>query len=344
MATTPTHFDSLMRAWDAATADAGTRHGFYRRRLAPPEPQCVFAGVTRPEGLRRVSFEVAAITGLTSLNDRTRGYTISTEPGGADRPDRIVVNVSEADPRSPEPIFALLGADLIHSVAGSNNPAASARSLLRRLQHWRLFFKATPDGGLSLLEAIGLFAEIDALSAWISGGTPPETAVTAWNGPLGGNQDFNHQGCGLEIKGTTANTIDSIVIASARQLDDTGLDRLLLRHSAYDFRDGAGTTLTAAVARLRMTLATSADATIAFEDRLLAAGYLEPLPRLLQSHGFTLRRHRHFRIEPGFPRLLETSLPDGVTEVSYRVSLAACADFEIGETEAFKLLGSQEMK
>jgi hypothetical protein len=86
------------------------------------------------------------------------------------------------------------------------------------------------------------------------------------------------------------------------------------------------------VERLRALLAPSPSAADIFEERLLAAGYFEPYPSPFENFGFSKRSRRAFRVADTFPRLLESSLPHGISDVRYILNLAACAAFAVTES------------
>ena len=276
-----------------------------------------------------MTFAVGVPPGLTVPAERTRGYRVESERSA---PDRLLVHVAESGTPMPEPIFTMLCADLAEAVQPCPTPVLATLALLRRLQHWKLFFQRNPEGALSHEDGVGLFAEIEFLNTCMAGGFDADAMVAAWTGPLAQNQDFTFGTRAVEVKATVANDADTARITNARQLDSTGLAELFLRHSAYDFRAGAGTTLPDAVARTRVRLAAETSALIGFEDRLLAAGYMEPVTGAFATRGFTLRRHRHFRVEQGFPRLTEAVLPSGILDVAYSLALSGCLPFELDET------------
>lgn len=325
--------EALGAAWAAAAIESGHHGGFYRRRLAYPAPQGVFVGILQPSKLRQVSFEVSRAPAVPVLNERTRGYTVRTEERALPPSDFIVVHVTESSARVGDVIFTTLCADLIVCIAEFQDPVGAGAALTRRLQHWKLFFQNASEGGLSRTEGIGLYAELDALGWLLARDVNPEAILRSWSGPLGGNQDFSIGACAMEVKGTAANDADSIIVTNLRQLDRVGLSHLYLRYSAYDLRESAGTTLSQAVENVRKLISVSPTATTDFEDRLLAYGFIDPFPAFFQSHGFSLRFHRYFRVLDGFPQLLESSVPNGVVDVIYRINLSACLDYEVAETE-----------
>jgi hypothetical protein len=199
------------------------------------------------------------------------------------------------------------------------------------LQHWKRFFQSRSPEGLSREEYIGLYAELDFFAALLGAGIAPEALANAWQGPIGANQDFLFGGVAVEIKACTGNDTDFVPISNVRQLDDTGLDRLFLFQGVYDFRQDSGQTLKVLVDRLRQLLAASPSAVDIFEVRLLAAGYIEPLASPFERYGFSPRFRRYFHVAKGFPHLQESSLPQGISEVRYKLNLAACAAFEVAE-------------
>jgi len=65
----------------------------------------------------------------------------------------------------------------------------------------------------------------------------------------------------------------------------------------------------------------------------LDAGYFDAHAPRYEGRRFSLRRELTFRIGRGFPRLVERDLPEGVGDVSYALSLAACREFSVAPGE-----------
>ena len=91
----------------------------------------------------------------------------------------------------------------------------------------------------------------------------------------------------------------------------------------------AGETLPASISALREYLGAGTALRDIFDDRLLDAGYLDSEAVRFEARRFAIRSRQCFKVVPGFPRLLEANLPVGVGDVSYALSLAACAPFEV---------------
>lgn len=327
----------LTMAWEAASAEVADIPGYYRRRLSLDIPFPVYAGIAVPNRVRRVSIEfgIEALQGL-DLTDRTRGYLVETE---RDRQKGTVfVHVEETLASLPKDLFRILCEDLLERIIFCKSSDESARILQRRLQHWKNFFLKRSGDWLSYEECVGLFGEIEFLERCLTCRIPPMLVVNGWQGPLGSNQDFLFGKTAIEVKTVTANDADVFRVSNLRQVDDTGLDFLGLCHIAYDFREGSGRNLASLITSVRSLLRGSPDALTVFDDRLLAAGYVEPDFSPYAAYGFTERRRSYYRVLDGFPRILESDLSPGIHDVGYSVNLAACAGFGIEESELLNIL------
>jgi hypothetical protein len=321
--------DALRQTWTATSAEAAPRAGYYHRRVSFPG-HAVYAGVVRPGGFRRLSIEVekSALT-RTNFEDQTRGYLVTVEDRDHEHSGRTFIHLQETGPAPARDLFVILCADILDHISKCGSEPEAVGVLDDRLQHWKRFFQSRSPEGLSREEYIGLYAELDFFDACLAGGINSQALANGWQGPIGANQDFLFGGVAVEIKACTGNQTDSVSISNVRQLDDTGLDQIFLCQAAYDFRQDSGRTLRMVVERLRQLLASSPSAVAIFEERLLAAGYVEPSASPFDSYGFTPRFRRSFHVANGFPRLLEASLPHGISDVCYTLNLAGCGPFEV---------------
>ena len=332
--------DALRQTWAATSAEAAPRTGYYHRRVSFPG-HAVYAGIVRPGVVRRLSIEVEK-SHLSHINfeDQTRGYVVTVEDRDHEYTDRAFIHLQEVGPSATRDLFVILCADVLDHVSKCASEFEAVSVLHNRLQHWKRFFQSRAPEGLSREEYIGLYAELDFFAAVLAAGIAPERLANGWQGPAGANQDFLFGGVAVEIKACTGNDTDSVSISNVRQLDDTGLIQLFLCQGVYDFRQDSGETLKMLIERLRQLLAPSPSAADIFEERLLAAGYIEPSPSPFERYGFSRRSRRAFHLEDGFPRLLESSLPQGISDVRYTLNLAACAAFEVAEAIVTVAIGS----
>jgi hypothetical protein len=186
-----------------------------------------------------------------------------------------------------------------------------------------------------------LYGELTFIEAGLQQGNSNPSLLNAWQAPLGSNQDFLFGPIAVEIKTTTNNEVNLVRITNARQLDSTGLEGLFLVRYAFDFRQGAGRTLPELILALKALLKViSSDALSVFNDRLLDAGFVEGTPNDFDDWGFTSRMFDVFSVGDGFPRLLESNLPSGVSAISYTLNLSAAQQFRIAEPTFWESINS----
>lgn len=324
----------LKQTWNAVIDEASQAEGYYHRRIPLTCAWPAHAGIHRPTEARILILEteIKAVRGL-SLKDETRGYSVSIGPDEVGRKDRATIRIQETSQGYHE-IFTIFCTDILEHWIPEAESTDCVNSLSRRLTRWKKFFQRGAGLGLNREDHIGLYGELSFIEAGLNAGVASSTIVNAWQAPLGTNQDFLFGPFAVEIKTTTGNEIDKVRITNARQLDSTGLQTLFLARNAFDFRQGSGRTLRQLVATLKVTLsAGSLDALSVFNDRLLEAGFVEATLGEFDRWGFTPRQFDAFNVADGFPRLLESSLPSGVSEISYTLNLSAATQFHVEERD-----------
>jgi hypothetical protein len=234
------------------------------------------------------------------------------------------------DPAAAD-VFVTLVEDLTTSVAAMRDDASAASAWIGRLARWQRLLQRTSPG-LSPDQQRGLYAELWLIRELLAESIGIIEAVDAWMGPAGASHDFQLSTGSIEVKSTATNQPQVVRISSERQLDETGTPSLHLLHVSLDVHQHSGETLIAMVGSIRSGVSGGA-AQAEFEERLLAYGYVDVHEPLYAATGYTLREHGFYRVSAGFPRIVESDLPDGVGGVQYRLAVAACASFAV-ETEA----------
>ena len=325
--------DALKQTWAAVIAEPSQAEGYYHRRIPLASSWPSHAGIHRPTGDRILILETEckAVRGLR-LKDETKGYSIDVAPDEAGRSDRVAIRIQETSQTFRE-IFTIFCTDILEHWIPHSGAAESLESLNRRLARWKKFFQRGTQLGLNREDYIGLYGELTFIEKALNAGVDGLALVNAWQAPLGTNQDFLFGSLAVEIKTTTANEIDKVRITNARQLDSAGLQILSLARYAFDFRQGSGRTLPQLITELKTVLSTiSHDALCVFNERLFDAGFVEATPSDFDGWGFTPRLFTTFNVADGFPRILESSLPSGVSEISYTLNTSAATRFQIDES------------
>lgn len=159
------------------------------------------------------------------------------------------------------------------------------------------------------------------------------SAVAGWKGGERAHQDFQFLTGSVEVKTTLAKQPQVVRITSERQLDDVATPVLFLMVIALDRQEGSGETLPVLVDSLRAALGPDPAARERFEDALMAAAYLDVHATRYADHGYLVRSERLFRVGQGFPRIVESGLPEGIGDVNYGLSVAACQPHAVDVAE-----------
>ena len=286
----------------------------------------VFRGVRLDGGQRLVAVPAGTIADDVDV-PHCAGFTceVTTHPWD-DADGRRLLLLEEVPGEVPPGVFEALCQDLIDVLVGAANAAAA---MLERVRAWAAFFETTGGAGLSRSARRGLFGELTFLEQELAPRIGLGAAVLAWTGARRTDQDFQWDGFAAEVKTTTVVAAGRIGISSLRQLDDRGLDGLLLAVVRINEHRDGGDSLTMLVARIRETLGVVAASVLArFNDSLLRAGLADDVEA--RSHvGFAIRGIEHFAVEDGFPRLLPEQLPNGIGAVSYELELSACEAWRV---------------
>lgn len=198
-----------------------------------------------------------------------------------------------------------------------------------RLEQWQAFLSSCSPGGLGLEKQAGLHAELLFLKNRLLPAVGPEEAVRAWKGGDRASHDFQLAGHAIEVKSSRRETLSSVAISSVLQLEVPEHSSLLLSVWHLHQSEAGGGTLPELVDQLRDDLPLAARSVL--DDGLRRYGYLEAQRHLYEGTGYTIRAIRHYAVADGFPRIRAQDLPEGVSEVSYRVGLVAVSEFLIEE-------------
>jgi hypothetical protein len=220
--------------------------------------------------------------------------------------------------------FALLCQDLVESSRRLPAGMSGFEFVARRLGKWRLLLEQRRSELLSLSEIRGLFAELFVLQHWLASGACYDTAVAAWVGPLGADQDFQTADAAWEVKSVHPDA-ESVTIASEMQLY-SGTRRILLLVLGLSESNGpSGLSLNQLVGEIRDRVAPVLEARRLLDERLDAAGYL--VREEYDAPVLAVIQRQAFAVVDGFPRIIRPALPAGIQNVRYTLSLAACGAY-----------------
>lgn len=318
----------INQVWESLKAAPGQGQGVMSRRVLPDARLDIFAAVRKPKNVPMLIVETStqALPHDLVLPDASGFSVVLTpvEPRG-----RVQIELELMEPGG-EPVFLALVEDVLIKVTGADSEAGATSQLVAAINRWQRFFKAHGYRGLSRERQQGLFGELLFLRGELATAASAETAIRAWTGPNGSNQDFEYGGHGFEVKTTASNPLSEVRISNLRQLDDEVVESLHLVVVEVERHENAAGTLPQAVEETRMMVVDAAPH-MAFDlaDKLAEYGYLDQHSRHYANTGYGVRAVRVFTVGEGFPRITEADVPHGVGNVKYSISMAALADFEL---------------
>jgi hypothetical protein len=238
-------------------------------------------------------------------------------------------------------LFTEMACDVVGAMDAEAAAGGDAHRLQRvflgRVRAWQEFMRKGAQT-LSAEAEIGLLGELATLAGIIDTGVPLGTAVAAWVGPLDAPQDFELGTGAVEVKSTLAAIGFPARIGSLEQLDDSVRQPLFV--AACRLKQLAqGRSLPEMVAALRFQVAPDAEANALFSERLIAAGYFDA-----HADGYARRFKpesiRLVEVTAAFPRLVQATIPLGVTKAIYELDLDKVPGTRLDITAAAKKLGA----
>lgn len=240
-------------------------------------------------------------------------------------------------------VFSVLADDVISKTERAAESVENVEVVFGRLREWQRFL-ALKNEGLSLERQRGLWGELMMLAESIIPICGPVLAINSWTGPSRAHQDFQFPRGALEVKATTSKSPPRVTITSERQLDSSA-GTLFLHAFVLDEREVPspphglrGSTLPELVATVRSLVSGSMEAATLYESKLLMAGWVEAWSSRYERRRWAVRESLTFEVTSEFPRIEESMLMRGVSEVSYCVSLLGCESLERRTADAIRRL------
>lgn len=223
-------------------------------------------------------------------------------------------------------LFLGLCETLVSSLREAPDSAAALSVALTHLRRWKAFLAGRKVRMLSPEEIRGLFAEIRFLRALYREHLPEKVALDAWCGPEGGHQDFIFGNTAVETKALSGRERSTVRISSEDQLEAL-CDNLFL--TVFRISDMPESDLALSlndIVKLVEEELTDSSARQEFSAKLAAFGYVEM--RDYDEPNLVVTGQKTYQIRDGFPRIIRSNLPDGLTHVGYEIELETIAPFE----------------
>lgn len=230
-------------------------------------------------------------------------------------------------------LFLGLCETLIGSLKEVTDPATVLAVTLAHLKRWKAFLSGRNARLLSPEEVRGLFGELHVLRRLYHDTLPQAAAVDAWLGPDDSHQDFIFGDRAIEVKSLSGRERSTVRISSEDQLESTLPELFLLTQRLSDMPDADQALSLNSMVSLVESELSMAEAIEQFADKLAGMGYT-PLAEYDRPR-FMVSGLQGYRVADGFPRLIRSEVPTGVTRVAYEIMLEAIAPFACGDTDMF---------
>jgi hypothetical protein len=230
-------------------------------------------------------------------------------------------------------LFLGLCETLIGSLKEVADPATALAVALAHLKRWKAFLAGRNARLLSPEEVRGLFGELHVLRRLYHDTLPQTTAVNAWLGPDDSHQDFIFGDRAIEVKSLSGRERSTVRISSEDQLESTLPELFLLTQRLSDMPDADQALSLNGIVSLIDSELSVAEAIEQFGDKLAGMGYA-PLAEYDRPR-FVVSGLQGYRVAEGFPRLIRSEVPQGVTRVAYEIMLEAIAPFACDDADMF---------
>lgn len=310
---------------DEASTSSLTYDGWKLLRLDPDHPFDIYAAIDE-NGLAILAIGTSATPPFIDGDTGALDYIRFQRSGG-----RWLMGLRLAG-EGLEGVFGRLCQDLADAASEVASEAALVALFRERLILWRRLFRDSGNGLLQKFQIKGLIGELLALEEFIRvHSDEPLLSVMAWTGPGRTSQDFLFSDHAVEVKTVSANAV-AVSISSAAQLDclvPLALRTYVLRDASVE--EAGAITLPLLVARIEQLLAFSLGGVAVFREKLLESGYVEH--EYYRSVAYSPIETRLYNVGAAFPRIIPTSLPMGIPDVSYSILFSALEKFRVLETQ-----------
>jgi len=257
-----------------------------------------------------------------------RGIKIDLKNITPTHPQRIVITL---DKQIDQDLFCGLCSSLIEVLSKVSDQSATASVVLIQIKRWKSFMSGDRPRIMTPEEVRGLFAELHLLRFLYSEKMSQKQAVESWLGPIRSHQDFIFGDTAIESKSISGRERNSVTISSEDQMDSDCANLYLMVYKLIEKpKSGAAKSLNELILQILKDII-DPDVECEFQDRLAKNGYID-IPDYDEPR-FTVTGDRTYKKNEGFPCIVRSKLPYGITKVKYDILLESLKDFLVDKAE-----------
>lgn len=315
--------DDLSAIWIEIESQQKDHKGYLQRMVYPDLLYRAFIGSMGIPSKRFLSIEIPEEEGVQFDSfTAPQGFTLTIGDPSV-KHKGYVACILKATASDQNDVFSVLTKDILEDLRKQKDAGLYIESLKKRVEKWRVFFKNPSQNKLTERTVIGLIGELSFIKDLHSSGV--DDGVDYWNGPIKSAQDFQGDVVAVEVKTTSSNKLEYVHISSEVQLDDDQRDTLFLAAYRIERNDAGGTTLPVLIQQVETMISESQK--LSFQAKLFCLGY-KAEDANLYNKGYSVKELKVYKVSDGFPRILRHDLPQGVIDISYKLSLQSCASYE----------------
>ena len=216
-------------------------------------------------------------------------------------------------------LFYSLCNSLIDALSDVSDSTAGISVVLTHIKRWKSFLAGRRANVLTAEEVRGLFCELFFLKDMICNEIPTDFALGSWQGPEDSHHDFVYSNIAVEVKSLSGKERNSVNISSENQLEMLHENLYLKTYRLAETQDLNTSMSLNDLVRKMESLISEAEDLETFSSKLAKAGYIEI--RVYDTPRFTVAGEKSYKVENGFPRLIRSQLPEGVSRVRYEIEL-----------------------
>ena len=224
-----------------------------------------------------------------------------------------------------EQLFNNIFTDIIETSRHITSKSNGCKFMISRFDKWQRFLSKHNDL-LSESEIKGLIGELFFLKNYSVPKYGEDIAIQSWLGPLKNDKDFVLENYWYEIK-TIINGKNSVSISSLEQLDSKVLGELVvIKLDKTNKLDHTGLTINKLLYQLKDIITNEINYAIIL-DKLLDLGYVNRSE--YDEYIYSIVSITQFLVDDKFPKIIKKSITQEIIKVTYELSLASIAKYEI---------------
>lgn len=228
-------------------------------------------------------------------------------------------------PDNADDIFEIVVEDLRKNLEMAEYVGESLSVIISILAKWKKFFDSDKQLLMSEERQQGLYGELLFLDECLD--EQGTVAVLHWAGSEDETHDFYFGPHAVEVKTTSTQAPYFARISSEYQLDKNDIPgKLFLRFYALRKSQSNGEKLSERILAIREKLSKDVANLQKFNEKLNKYGYFDEVADNYTA-GYYERDHYCFAVERDFPKIIKEDMPLGVSDLTYKVSIALCIPY-----------------